>query len=624
MNDTTQRPAGPAGPNDSPSDGSNDGSNDSSNVGSNAGSLAGSLAGAFAGPYGGDEHGLICGFWIHPDRPTEALPTLAQAQARLSQPDGGYLWLHLNLAHAGALPWLRRNAALAESFDEAQQQGSRSSRIERVGEHLFAVLNDVTFDFAFDVGDVSTLWMQVSEHLVLSVRRAPLRSVDRLRMAIKRGDRPRSSVALLDHLLRDQADELQRIVRQATERVDDIEDALLAGRHAGHGSEVAALRRLMVRLQRLLAPEPSALLRMLSNPPEWVAERDKQQLQQASEEFALVLRDIQALQERIRAVQDETSARVAQENNQTLYVLTMVTVLALPINLISGLFGMNVGGLPLLAHPHGFWVVVGLIVLLTGLVTLLLLKATGRRKSRPRPPGSSGRPRPSPSPPPSPSASELEERGQLVQVVVEVGQAVVAAFQQLDPARRVAGVHLAPVEDLVALGDDRQHPFRMRKRADVQRDEFLDELGPEEEVLLRVLPAGLLADVVREIAGRIHGRIQQHGPRTGALRHPGRIEAAKRTAHDRHRVARPVADQRVDERHRLARRRRQLRADEHQVRTPFRRPARHPQGLGRTRRRAEAVQVEEVGATGGGGRGRCARRGRGKRGGRRGTHGGPV
>jgi zinc transporter len=109
-------------------------------------------------------------------------------------------------------------------------------------------------------------------------------------------------------------------------------------------------------------------------------ERDKQQLQQASEEFALVLRDIQALQERIRAVQDETSARVAQENNQTLYVLTMVTVLALPINLISGLFGMNVGGLPLLEHPHGFWVVVGLIVLLTGLVTLLLLRATGRRK----------------------------------------------------------------------------------------------------------------------------------------------------------------------------------------------------------------------------------------------------
>lgn len=331
-------------------------------------------------PYGADEHGLICGFWLHPERATEALATMAQAQACLREPDGGFLWLHLNLTHAGALPWLQRHAALAESFVEAQQAGSRSSRIERDGEHLFAVLNDVTFDFAFDVGDVSTLWMQVSEQLVLSARRAPLRSVDRLRMAVKRGERLGSAVALLDHLLRDQADELQRIVRQATQRVDDIEDALLAGRQPGHDGEVAQLRRLMVRLQRLLAPEPSALLRMLSNPPAWVADHDKQQLQQASEEFALVLRDIQALQERIRAVQDETAARVAQDNNRTLYVLTMVTVLALPINLVSGLFGMNVGGLPLLEHPHGFWVVLSLIVVLTALVTVLLLRATGRRR----------------------------------------------------------------------------------------------------------------------------------------------------------------------------------------------------------------------------------------------------
>ena len=43
----------------------------------------------------------------------------------------------------------------------------------------------------------------------------------------KRGEPFASPVALLDHLLRDQADELQRIVRTATERVDEIEDELL-------------------------------------------------------------------------------------------------------------------------------------------------------------------------------------------------------------------------------------------------------------------------------------------------------------------------------------------------------------------------------------------------------------
>ena len=329
--------------------------------------------------YGAGEQGLICGFWLHPEQTPEQLSSPELALQRLRQGQPGFAWLHLNLSHAGALPWLERHAVLGEAFAEAQLLTSRSSRIERMGERLFAVLNDVTFDFAFDVGDVATLWLEVGPGLVLSARRAPLRSVDRLRMAVKRGERLASPLALLDHLLRDQADELQRIVRQATERVDEIEDALLAGHAPGGQGEVAQLRRLMLRLQRLLAPEPSALLRMLSNPPPWVGAEERQQLQQASEEFALVLRDIAALQERIRAVQDETAARVAQDNNRTLYVLTMVTVMALPINLVSGLFGMNVGGLPFTDSAHGFALVLGLIVALTGLAAWLLQRA-GRRR----------------------------------------------------------------------------------------------------------------------------------------------------------------------------------------------------------------------------------------------------
>jgi zinc transporter len=43
----------------------------------------------------------------------------------------------------------------------------------------------------------------------------------------------------------------------------------------------------------------------------------------------------------------------------------MVTVLALPINIVAGLLGMNVGGIPLADHPHGFKVIVGIIGVFT-------------------------------------------------------------------------------------------------------------------------------------------------------------------------------------------------------------------------------------------------------------------
>jgi zinc transporter len=335
---------------------------------------------ATAQTYGADAHGLICGYLFLPGEAPRPIPTAVECGTLLKPPAGGFLWLHFHLGHSAAQSWMRANLGLGESFYEALDQGSsRSTRIERDGEQLFAVVNDVTFDFSFDPGDVATLWVSVGRELVVTGRLHPLRAVDRLRTAVNHGESLASSVALLDHLLNDQADELQRIVRRAADRLDDIEDALLAGHHERHTPELGRLRRLMVRLQRLLAPEPSALMRTLANPPAWVGSEDRAHLHRASEEFALVLRDVAALQERIKLLQDEAAAHVAEENNRSVFVLTMVTVLALPINLVSGMFGMNVGGIPLAGNTAGFWIMVAIIASLTGVIAWLALRRVRMR-----------------------------------------------------------------------------------------------------------------------------------------------------------------------------------------------------------------------------------------------------
>jgi len=121
-------------------------------------------------------------------------------------------------------------------------------------------------------------------------------------------------------------------------------------------------------------------MRTLSRPPAWVQDEDRQHLHRASEEFVVVLRDVAALQDRIKLLQDEAAARVAQQNNRSLFTLTIVTVLALPINLVSGLFGMNVGGIPLADSGAGFWIMLSFIAALTGLIAGIALRGLrGRR-----------------------------------------------------------------------------------------------------------------------------------------------------------------------------------------------------------------------------------------------------
>lgn len=88
--------------------------------------------------------------------PPEAIESLSAAAGLPIAPSGGFVWLHMNLSHAGAVHWMRTHAG-GDSFFEELDDGSRSTRIERDGEALFAVVNDETFDFSFEATDVATL-----------------------------------------------------------------------------------------------------------------------------------------------------------------------------------------------------------------------------------------------------------------------------------------------------------------------------------------------------------------------------------------------------------------------------------------------------------------------------------
>ena len=322
--------------------------------------------------YGSDEAGLVCGYLFAPGEGGCPLGSEAAVEWVKAPPaDGAFLWLHFNVSNAGARPWLQQHLSLPEAFYDSLHEGTGSTRVEQADDSLLAVVNDVLFDFAYDAAHVSTVSLWVHERLLVSARSKPLRSIDRLRASVRAGEKFRSPVELLGHLLHLQAEVLAGIVRDSTTRVDAIEDSLLASRIASSRADLGRLRRVLVRLQRLLAPEPAALFRLLSRPPAWIREEDVQGLREAAEEFANSVADGTVLVERVKLLQEELAALIGEQNNRSLFILTIVTVLALPFNVVAGLFGMNVGGIPLAEHASGFWVVVGLVTLFTAVAGVL-------------------------------------------------------------------------------------------------------------------------------------------------------------------------------------------------------------------------------------------------------------
>jgi zinc transporter len=308
--------------------------------------------------YGSDRVGLVWGYAFRSGQPGRIV-TSDEFVERLREPvdPGEFFWLHFNLAHASATPWVREHLALSDAFHESLHHShSATTRVELTGDSMLAVLNDVQF-FASDTAAAATVILCADRRMLVSARTTPLRSVDRLNHAVKGGEPFRSTAELVGHLLRDQADVLVEIVRDATVKVDEVEDQLFSDQIGSNRALLGLLRRRLVRLQRLLAPEPTALFRLLNRPPPWVTSDDVKDLRQSAEELAAAVADSAALVERVKLLQEELIALVNEQTNRTLFILTVVTVGALPMTIIPGLLGMNIGGLPLTHNGAGFWIV---------------------------------------------------------------------------------------------------------------------------------------------------------------------------------------------------------------------------------------------------------------------------
>jgi zinc transporter len=328
---------------------------------------------------GSDQDGPIWVYHFVPSQPARPITSDAAieflAASDPAAPDE-FIWLHFSLSNVASEPWLRRYLTLPDTFYESLHSDIDATHLEQGADSLVARIHDVLFDFTFDV-PVATTTLCVKPRVLVSAHARPWRSIEHLHAAVQAGQVFRSPIEILARLLRDQASVLVDIVRKSKKRVAPMEKQLLAKRISVSRTELGSLRRMLVRLQRLLAPEPAAFFRLLNRPPDWTSQDELQNLQQAAEKFSTAISDTAALVERVKQLQEELAALVSEQTNRTLFLLTIVTVLALPINLVAGLFGMNVGGIPLAQHRYGFFLVLSPLLVLTA---LLAYWGLGRRR----------------------------------------------------------------------------------------------------------------------------------------------------------------------------------------------------------------------------------------------------
>ena len=318
-----------------------------------------------------DNSGLISGYRIDGEGQATEL-TWEDAEAALTD-EGSLVWLHFNLGDERARERIQTIRQIPDAGKALLLGRDSHMRIEVAGGGLAGIVGDLHHEDIKDDENFGVLRLYLDSHCLVSARSRPLQSMQKLRKEVDAGLKVVRPVLILAHFLHHVTDTLSDLLVELTNDVDDLEEDLLAGKLDCQVPELGRIRRIAVRLRRHMVPQAHALTSLLTRLPPWVGEDGARELRAAIERLSALGHDLDLVQDRARLVSEQLAARLMEATNRNLYVLSIVTTIFLPMTLITGIFGMNLGGLPWQQHPQGFWIGMAIMVAL-GLVTLWMLR----------------------------------------------------------------------------------------------------------------------------------------------------------------------------------------------------------------------------------------------------------
>ena len=312
--------------------------------------------------------GLIWGYRFNEDGQAEQLDAQAATRALVRQET--WIWLHFDLIDGRAREALGNLEILPPEARELLLDLDPRQRMQTYGNVIAGVISDFERADELDPRHMTCWRFCMVPHAFISARRSPLYTMAEMNEAVQAGKRFADVLHLFDSIVHSFADALSTVAHQMAEQLNEVEDGLLDTHETGDFKALGSIRRKAVRLRRQATPLQSMLHRLITQRPDWFTDSAADDCTQLAHRVDSVSADLGALQERAHALVDELDSRQTALTNRRLMLLSVVSAVLLPPTLISGIFGMNVDGLPLKDNsPWGFDITMAVMI---GSVLLLL------------------------------------------------------------------------------------------------------------------------------------------------------------------------------------------------------------------------------------------------------------
>lgn len=284
-------------------------------------------------------------------------------------------WSHFDVADEDANAWWMSQEAIQESIREAMLAEETRPRSLLAENGLFVVLRGVNTNPGQDPEDMVSIRIWLEPRRIVSCYRRRLLSIEDVILSITNRQGPVSTGDFLNQVVGRLADRIGDFVSGIEDRLSEAEDNVQAGDYEGQRKQLGQLRREIAQVRRFLAPQRDALDRLYRSPIQFIPASESNGLREEADRLTRYLEDLDLARERAVVLQEEFLSLLAQEQNNRMYVLAIVAAIFLPLSFITGLFGMNLGGLPGMESPTGFTIATAvMLVIAIGVIIYLRSK----------------------------------------------------------------------------------------------------------------------------------------------------------------------------------------------------------------------------------------------------------
>ncbi len=259
----------------------------------------------------------------------------------------GLLWVHMNVENPQTHEWFREHSGLSDVVLNGLFAEETRPRIRLQNDGMMIILRAMNLNKGADPTDMIPLRMWVDQNRILTIQCRDIRAIEDIIKDIESGAAPIATCEFITRIISRVFECMEFFLEDLEESISYSEAQIVLNNDEGIDQCVAMSRKQITIFRRYIIPQRTVVERMIRNTYSWFAEKHKEQLVEELDRVTRYTEELDELRDRMQILNDEIRTNHSERLNHIAYIFSVVATLFLPLGFLTGLFGINLGGMPL-------------------------------------------------------------------------------------------------------------------------------------------------------------------------------------------------------------------------------------------------------------------------------------